>query len=282
MSLSGAEPEVGGPGRCGRGRSTSHSWRMLTLASRNWQSTACATTADHPRPGLSSVSGPAGWFVSTCSWGMTQMATCDSSRSKNAHEPRNPYYVPLHTFPVTFRGLGSSHQPSDGSSGNGEADPGLGAPGAVGTGAAAAWERSQSPTRWKCAKETVLAGPPTVCARRAWLRCFSPAREVKAGTFRSSSVLWGSVREHLPYPQVERKGVPRRILELEPAPQPSVSATLGITYPLGPGGGRETNPAPGPCCHTFEEMRYRKVTVRYEALHSINYHHGASLPEGLD
>lgn len=90
------------------------------------------------------------------------------------------------------------------------------------------------------------------------------------------------MREHLPYPQVERKGVPRRILELEPAPQPSVSATLGITYPLGPGGGRETNPAPGPCCHTFEEMRYRKVTVRYEALHSINYHHGASLPEGLD
>lgn len=189
MSLSGVEPEVGGPGRCGRGRSASHSWRMLTLASRNWQSAACATTADHPRPGLSSVSGPAGWFVSTCSWGMTQMATCDSSRWKNAHEPRNPYYVPLHTFPVTFRGLGSSHQPSDGSSGNGEADPGLGAPGAVGTGAAAAWERSQSPTRWKCAKETVLAGPPTVCARRAWLRCFSPAREVKAGTFRSSSVL---------------------------------------------------------------------------------------------
>lgn len=82
---------------------------------------------------------------------------------------------------------------------------------------------------------------------------------------------------------MERKGVPRRILELEPAPQPSVSATLGITYPLGPGEGRETNPAPGLCCHTFEEMRYRKVTckVRSATQHQLSSRRFAPRRTGL-
>lgn len=53
-----------------------------------------------------------------------------------------------------------------------------GPPGAMETGAAAAWEQSQSLTRSTCVKETVLAGHP-----HHLLPFFSPACEVKAGKF---------------------------------------------------------------------------------------------------
>lgn len=144
MSLCAAEPEVGGLGRRGK-----LCWLLVEDAyvslRKHRRSAACVTAADHSQPGLALVSARRRpgclvcFCLGSCSWGRTQqlpsqMATCDSSRSKNAREPRNLYYVPLNTFPIKFRGLGSSHQPSNKSSGNREIDLGLGVPRSHGNG----------------------------------------------------------------------------------------------------------------------------------------------------